>query len=76
MTLGIDLFFSLFNNLAIFIALVVVYGYLVVQLKQASGYKRQLFLGSAFGMFAVGCMYAKIPYSKVSSLTRETQSLR
>jgi PAS domain S-box-containing protein len=61
MTLGIDLFFSLFNNLAIFIALVVVYGYLIVQLKQASGYKRQLFLGSAFAMFAVGCMYAKIP---------------
>jgi len=61
MILGIDLFFSLFNNLAIFIALVVVYGYLVVQLNQANWYKRQLFLGSAFGMFAIGCMYAKIP---------------
>lgn len=61
MVLGVDLFFALFNNLAIFIALVVVYGYLIVQLRQATWLRRQLLLGLTFGLFAIGCMYAKIP---------------
>lgn len=61
MVLGFDLFFALFNNLAIFIALVAVYGYLIVQLGQVDWLKRQLLLGLTFGMFAIGCMYAKIP---------------
>jgi PAS domain S-box-containing protein len=61
MVLGVDLFFSLFNNLAIFIALVGVYGYLIVQLKPSTWYKRQFLLGLTFGLFAIGCMYAKIP---------------
>jgi len=64
MVLGVDLFFALFNNLAIFIALVVVYGYLTVQMKPAPWHRRQLFLGLAFGVFAIGCMYAKIPVFK------------
>ena len=58
---GIDLFFSLFNNLAIFIALVAVYGYLIVLLKHTIWYKRQLLVGLVFGIFAICCMYAKIP---------------
>ncbi|MBN1877124.1 MAG: PAS domain S-box protein [Anaerolineae bacterium] len=58
---GINLFFALFNNLAIFIALVAVYSYLLTQLKQSTGYQRQIILGLSFGVFAIGCMYAKIP---------------
>jgi PAS domain S-box-containing protein len=61
MILGVDLFFSLFNNLAIFIALVAIYGYLLAQLRQLDLYSRQLFIGVTFGIFAIGCMYAKIP---------------
>lgn len=61
MILGVDLFFSLFNNLAIFIALVAIYGYLLAQLRQSDLYSRQLFIGVTFGIFAIGCMYAKIP---------------
>jgi PAS domain S-box-containing protein len=61
MVYGIDLFFSLFNNLAIFIALVAIYSYLLVQFKQSNWYRRQIILGLSFGVFAIGCMYAKIP---------------
>ena len=58
---GIDLFFSLFNNLAIFIALVTIYGYLLVKFKKSNRFGRQTVLGVSFGVFAIGCMYAKIP---------------
>ncbi len=64
MVLGVDLFFALFNNLAIFIALVGVFGYVITKLKQSPWYLRQMLLGLVFGMFAVGCMYAKIPVFK------------
>ena len=59
---GIDLFFALFNNLAIFIALVAIYSYLLVRFKQTAHWcVRQTILGLSFGAFAVGCMFAKIP---------------
>ncbi len=61
MVLGIDLFFVLFNNLAIFVALVAVYSYLHAQFNQPNSYKRQIVMGLSFGIFAIGCMYAKIP---------------
>ena len=61
MIYGINLFFALFNNLAIFIALVTVYSYLLVQFKPSDWYKRQIVAGLSFGVFAIGCMYAKIP---------------
>lgn len=61
MVSGAELFFSLFNNLAIFIALVTVYGYLLGQFKQSIGFRRQVVFGLSFGVFAIGCMYAKIP---------------
>jgi len=61
MVYGIDLFFSLFNNLAIFIALITVYSYLLNQFKQSNRYIRQMIVGLSFGVFAIGCMYAKIP---------------
>ena len=64
MVQGIDLFFALFNNLAIFIALVTVYRYLLVQFKQTTRLKREFILGLSFGAFAIGCMYAKIPVFK------------
>ena len=61
MVRGIDLFFALFNNLAIFIALVTVYRFLLIRFRQIDRYKRQLLLGLSFGAFAIGSMYAKIP---------------
>lgn len=61
MVSGIDLFFALFNNLAIFIALVAIYSYLLVQFELAKWYRRQIVFGLSFGIFAVGCMYARIP---------------
>ena len=58
---GGQLFFALFNNLAIFIALVAVYGYLLAHINRKSWFSRQLILGLSFGIFAISCMYAKIP---------------
>jgi PAS domain S-box-containing protein len=60
MVRGVELFFPLFNNLAIFIALVTVYGYLLRNFKQSVRFKRQIFMGIFFGLFAIGCMFAKI----------------
>ncbi|WP_320044420.1 PAS domain S-box protein [uncultured Desulfobacter sp.] len=60
MVSGIDLFFSLFNNLAIFIALVTIYGYLLRHVKTSVRLIRQFLFGISFGLFAIGCMYAKI----------------
>lgn len=61
MTRGIDLFFTLFNNLAIFIALVTFYNYLTHKYYKSFWIKRQILSGFSFGVFAIGCMYAKIP---------------
>nr|WP_320190651.1 PAS domain S-box protein [uncultured Desulfobacter sp.] len=58
---GVELFFSLFNNLAIFIALVTVYGYLLRNFRESVWFRRQIFMGISFGLFAIGCMFAKIP---------------
>lgn len=65
MTLGTELFFALFNNLAIFIALVAVYGFVRLRwIPRQSKWRRQLFFGVTFGMFAIGCMYARIPVAE------------
>ena len=61
MIYGAELFFSLFNNLAIFIALVAIYGYVLIQFKESIWFRRQTVLGLSFGVVAIGCMYAKIP---------------
>lgn len=61
MVSGVGLFVALFNNLAIFIALVAVYGILIGNITRDDGYRRQLAMGVAFGLFAVGCMHAQIP---------------
>src|SRR6056297_3552846 len=61
MVSGFDLFFVLFNNLALFIALVAIYSYMLQRFKHAHWYNRQLIFGLSFGIFAIGCMYARIP---------------
>ncbi|MDF1552051.1 MAG: PAS domain S-box protein [Deferrisomatales bacterium] len=61
MVYGVALFFALFNNLAIFIVLVAVYGLLVGRYGVAGTFRRQSVVGLVFGLFAVGCMYARIP---------------
>ncbi len=61
MVSGLPLFIALFNNLAIFIALVAVYGAMAATFAKPRGYSRQLAIGLVFGLFAVGCMNAKIP---------------
>ena len=61
MVRGADLFFILFNNLAIFIALVAIYGFILARFKKVKWYNRQIIFGISFGLFAIGCMYARIP---------------
>ncbi|MCF7947372.1 MAG: PAS domain S-box protein [Spirochaetia bacterium] len=61
MVSGFNLFFVLFNNLALFIALVAIYSYLLQRFKHARWYNRQIIFGLSFGLFAIGCMYARIP---------------
>lgn len=58
---GFELFFSLFNNLAIFIALVSVYGFLISHFEKTYSLKKESIVGLTFGVFALACMYAKIP---------------
>lgn len=61
MVQGIRLFFALFNNLAIFIALVAIYRYLLVQLDRPRRYHGQVIVGLVFGLFAIATMQAQIP---------------
>ena len=62
MTLGSELFFALFNNLAIFIVLVAIYGISLNKGKHLhSPLYHQIQSGILFGLFAVGSMYARIP---------------
>lgn len=58
---GAALFFALFNNLAIFVALVAVYGFCLARFKHLNLYNLQIVWGLLFGLFSIGCMYAKIP---------------
>jgi PAS domain S-box-containing protein len=60
MVYGTDLFLALFQNLAILIALVAIYGYLLGRLNHSHWSQRQVVLGLSFGFFAVMCMNAGI----------------
>ena len=62
MKLGVELFLALFNNIAILVALVAVYGFLKERLEklQVSSY-RDTITGVMFGIFAISSMYARIP---------------
>ena len=61
MVRGSELFFALFNNLALFIALVTLYGFLLQKLAGTARIRRQSVIGLLFGIFAIGCMHARIP---------------
>ncbi len=54
MVSGTDLFYGLFNNLAIFIVLVAVYGLLINNIEKVSVFIRQAMIGFSFGLFAIG----------------------
>ncbi|MGB3223855.1 MAG: LytS/YhcK type 5TM receptor domain-containing protein [Desulforhopalus sp.] len=36
-----------------------IYGYLLVKFNKSNWYSRQTIIGVSFGVFAIGCMYAK-----------------
>jgi LytS/YehU family sensor histidine kinase len=61
---GTALFFGLFNNLAIFIILVSAYGALNSYFEEKGTYLRQVAMGLSFGLFAIGCMFVKIPVAE------------
>lgn len=61
MVSGLALFVGLFNNLALLIVFVALYGFLYDRLKTLGRERRQLVLGFMFALFAVGCMQVKIP---------------
>lgn len=60
MASGTDLFLGLFNNLAIFIILVAVYGAANSYFEKSTPFRRQTVVGFIFGLFAISCMYVKI----------------
>ena len=61
MVFGTELFVSLFGNLAIFIVLIALYGWLLERTQRFSSVRSKLGLGFLFGLTAVGCMHAAIP---------------
>jgi PAS domain S-box-containing protein len=58
---GTALFISLFNNLAIFIFLVIVHGALLSRTRSFRPAARQALQGAVFALFVYGCMHVKIP---------------
>ena len=58
---GVSLFLALFNNIAIFIALISLYGYLNSYTVHLKKNWKMIITGLLFGLFAAGCMYARIP---------------
>ncbi len=61
---GTSLFLGLFNNLAIFIVMVAAYGVLIERSKNVSRFGQGIIFGVFFGLFAVACMYVKIPVAE------------
>lgn len=61
MVSGTNLFIGLFNNLAFFILVVTLYGFLCGHLEKVSPKMRQFILGIVFGVCTIACMYVKIP---------------
>ncbi|MCX7727550.1 MAG: PAS domain S-box protein, partial [Chitinispirillaceae bacterium] len=64
MVRGTALFLSLFNNLAIFIVLVAIYGYLDYKLENKNKNLRSLAMGLLFSVIVLVCMNSKIPVYK------------
>lgn len=61
MVRGTALFVGLFNNLAIFIVLVAIYGYLDYKLENKNKKLRSLVMSLLFGSTVLACMNSKIP---------------
>lgn len=61
MVTGTELFLGMLNNLVVLILLVAVYGVFINQLEQIDRVARQIVMGAMFGVFAIICMYVKIP---------------
>ena len=64
MVSGLALFYGLFNNLALYIVLVAVYGFLNARFPHVpgtAGMRRQVVFGLVFGFFVIGFMQVKIP---------------
>ena len=64
MVSGTDLFLSLFNNLAVFIVLIAVYGVINRHFGKSPSFTKQAAVGVCFGIFAIGCMHVKIPVAQ------------
>ncbi|MFH2133144.1 MAG: ATP-binding protein [bacterium] len=64
MVSGTHLFLGLFNNLAILVVLVAAYGALNSYFENRDRQTRQLVVGLFFGLFAIFCMYVKIPVAE------------
>jgi len=64
MLFGSDLFYGMFNNLAIFIVMVFAYGLFIAAFPQDSSPRGRLILGLCFGVFALIAMHARIPASE------------
>jgi two-component sensor histidine kinase len=64
MVQGLRLFIGLFNNLALLIVFVALYGYLNDRLRKARPLVRQALLGLLFASFVLGFMQVKIPVSE------------
>jgi hypothetical protein len=58
---GTTLFLSLFSNLAIFIVLTAVYGFVNSRMEKNAFPARPIVTGIIFGFFAFVCMHARIP---------------
>lgn len=61
MVTGTELFLGMLNNLVVLILLVAVYGVFIKQLERFDKFTRQIVMGAMFGIFAIICMYVKIP---------------
>ncbi len=61
MITGTDLFIGMFDNLAVFIVLIAVYGLLISAFKNTASVPYQIAVGVCFGLCAMACMHVKIP---------------
>jgi len=57
---GKEVFIGLFNNLALVIILVAVYGYMFNKLRSEGWIKRQVIFGLIFSVFVLGCMQVRL----------------
>jgi PAS domain S-box-containing protein len=61
MVSGTALFISMFNNLALLIILVAVFGFIINRFARIGRIRLQIIIGITFGLFVYGCMHVKIP---------------